>query len=185
MTQQIALQIFRYSWSFLLLVTVLCLILYEDWPETRAGWIASLIVIVPYLLIFGCYYAREHVGSYSGTAYLRVAGASILFCGILTYLYSHLLLRRNWSVLASIRRRQQLVTTGLYAYVRHPMYSSMLLIVLGSGLMVSNYLMISCIPVIALIYYVRAKEEEKLLIINLPDYGSYMQRTKMFIPWLF
>jgi protein-S-isoprenylcysteine O-methyltransferase Ste14 len=185
MTQEVSLLIFRYSWSLLLFITVLYLILFEDWAKTKAGVVTNFIVIVPYLMVFGLYYIRDYIGTYEGTIALRITGATVLFCGMAIYIYSHFLLRGNWSIMASIKKSHQLVKSGLYRYIRHPMYASMLLIVPGSGLLISNYLMLVSTPIVGAIYYIRAKKEEELLTKNLPGYELYVQETKMFIPRVF
>jgi protein-S-isoprenylcysteine O-methyltransferase Ste14 len=184
MTPELSILIFRYTWSFLLIITTLYLMLFEDWPKARAAAITNVIVIVPYLIVFGLYYLRDAIGSYNGSAVSRIVGAALLFAGIMVYVSSHVSLRRNWSVMASIKERHTLVRTGLYRFVRHPMYASMLLIVPGSGMLISDYLMILCTPVVGLIYYFRARQEEALLAGNLPGYEAYVRKTKMFIPWI-
>jgi protein-S-isoprenylcysteine O-methyltransferase Ste14 len=185
MTPELSVLIFRYSWSFLLIITILYLILFEDWPKTKAAAITNFIVVVPYLMVFGLYYLRDSIGAYEGSGTSRIAGAALLFLGVSVYLLSHVSLRGNWSVMASIKEKHTLVTTGLYRYVRHPMYASMLLIVPGSGMLIADYLMILCMPIVGLIYYFRAREEEALLAGNLPGYDRYLRKTKMFIPWIF
>jgi protein-S-isoprenylcysteine O-methyltransferase Ste14 len=185
MTQQTALLIFRLVWSLMLLVTVFYQALFEDWPRQRAGMLANFIVVVPYLLVFGLYFLQVYAGSYAGVSLSRIGGAAVLAAGLCIYLAAHLSLRSNWSMMASVKQGQHLVQSGVYSYVRHPMYASMFLIVPGSGLLISNYLMLISLPLIAVIYYFRARQEEKLLSIHLPGYAAYMLRTRMFIPGVF
>ena len=185
MTQDLALLMFRYSWTILLLITVLYQLLFEDLPKTKAGIIINFIVIVPYLTVFALYYIRDYIGSYEGIIALRITGAVVLFLGVAIYIHSHFLLRGNWSVMASIKKSHRLVKSGLYSYIRHPMFASMLLIVPGSGLLISNYLIIAFIPVVWAIYYIRAKREEELLKEEFPEYEQYIRKTKMFIPGVF
>jgi protein-S-isoprenylcysteine O-methyltransferase Ste14 len=185
MTHEAAQLIFRYSWSILLAITVLWLILFEDRPKTKAGIVANLIVVVPYLTVFGLYYIRNYAGTFEGTTVFRITGAAVLFLGMAIYIYSHFLLRGNWSVMASIKKNHRLVKTGPYGYIRHPMFASMLLIVPGSGLLISNYLIIAFTPVVWAIYYIRAKKEEELLKEEFPEYGQYIRETKMFVPLIF
>ena len=87
--------------------------------------------------------------------------------------------------MASIKKSHRLVKSGLYRYIRHPMFASMLLIVPGSGLLISNYLVIAFTPIVGAIYYIRAKKEEELLKEEFPEYNQYIKETKMFIPGIF
>ena len=182
MSQDIALAVFRYSWGLLLLITVVYSIIFEDWPQAKASLITNFIVTVPYLIVFGLYYLGGYAGTYGGNIGLRITGAVVLFCGMAVYISSHTSLQRSWSILASVKKTHCLVNTGLYRYIRHPMYASMFFIIPGSGLLISNYLMIISTPIIGLIYYLRAKKEEELLVKNLPGYEGYINETRMFIP---
>jgi len=65
------------------------------------------------------------------------------------------------------------------------MYSSMTAIVLGSGLMTDNYLIVAATIVVAMVYYVRAREEEDLLRQEFPEFEQYASKVAMFIPFVF
>ena len=105
--------------------------------------------------------------------------------GLVGYVLSHLWLRQNWSLGASVKEDHQLVQGGPYRLVRHPMYSSMTLIVLGSGLLTGNYLIVASTLIVGAVYYLRASREERLLKGEFPEYGEYARMVKMFIPGLF
>ena len=78
------------------------------------------------------------------------------------------------------------VETGLYHYVRHPMYSSLLFLGWGAFFKHITPLNIVLIVVVSALLVIVAKVEEQE---NIPYFGKayekYMRRTKMFIPWLF
>jgi protein-S-isoprenylcysteine O-methyltransferase Ste14 len=79
-----------------------------------------------------------------------------------------------------------LITTGLFKYIRHPLYLS--LILLGFGILAKNARLIQWI--FALINFVSmiltAKVEEKEMTLKFGDnYKEYMKKTKMFIPFIF
>lgn len=65
------------------------------------------------------------------------------------------------------------------------MYASMTAIVLGSGLLIANYMVILFTPVVGIVYYIRAKKEEALLRGEFPEYDRYAGGTKMLIPGIF
>jgi len=78
-----------------------------------------------------------------------------------------------------------LVQSGIYAYIRHPLYLSVLL--LGTGIMLKDvspvHLLLGTINFIALIF--TALMEEKEMIMKFGDeYRTYMKNTKMFIPFI-
>lgn len=97
-----------------------------------------------------------------------------------------LTLKKKGKAADSFENTTILVRTGVYKYVRHPLYCSLLLI--GTGIMIS----LPAIPQIilgianALALYLTAVIEEKEMISRFGDqYSEYMKDTKMFIPFIF
>ena len=91
--------------------------------------------------------------------------------------------------LKSIRRPAQgghkVVTTGPYAYVRHPMYSSVILIGAGVSLLLGSWWGLLLVPVFMLVLGVRATMEERMLKTELEGYGDYAERVRYrFVPLL-
>ncbi|HTQ08904.1 MAG TPA: isoprenylcysteine carboxylmethyltransferase family protein, partial [Fimbriimonadaceae bacterium] len=90
----------------------------------------------------------------------------------------------NWGVPMTMRAEPELVKTGPYRQVRHPIYTGILLALLGSIPVAGRF----WIPVFAvcLVYFVySAIEEEKLMTREFPEqYPEYRKRTKMFIPYV-
>ncbi len=88
--------------------------------------------------------------------------------------------------LLGIEKTTQLVTTGVFRYIRHPLYSSLLL--LGWGVFFKNPSWAGiCLTLGATAFLVataRVEEAENLLYFG-PAYREYMRRTKMFVPYLF
>ncbi len=77
------------------------------------------------------------------------------------------------------------VEVGLYRYIRHPMYSSLLFLAWGAFLKHITPLTIGLILLVSGLLIVAAKVEERENIRFFGTaYGDYMQRTRMFIPWL-
>jgi protein-S-isoprenylcysteine O-methyltransferase Ste14 len=91
----------------------------------------------------------------------------------------------NFNIVPDVRVEGFLVEEGPYAYIRHPMYSAMLLVVLAlvadspSGLRVATFVLLG-LDVLAKIVY-----EEKLLSAHYPRYTAYMADTKRLIPFVF
>ena len=80
----------------------------------------------------------------------------------------------------------KLVDTGIYKYIRHPMYGSLLFLSLGAMLKHISIVTVILFIVVLLFLILTAKSEEKE---NIKFFGSddndYMKRTKMFVPFLF
>lgn len=88
--------------------------------------------------------------------------------------------------LLGFERTTRLVTSGVYKYIRHPLYSSLLF--LTWGIFFKNFSVAGITLVIAatvfLIFTAKADEAECIQFFGLA-YGDYMQKTKMFIPCLY
>lgn len=94
-------------------------------------------------------------------------------------------IRKN-EPLVGIERTTELVSVGLYRYIRHPLYSSLLFLAWGAfakEITIAS----ACLAVAASIFlFVTAKREEKENIGFFGDsYTAYLKRTRMFIPFLF
>jgi len=75
-------------------------------------------------------------------------------------------------------RAQHVVSTGPYAYVRHPMYSGMVLFFLGVPLLVGSWWGVAMVPVFLVLFAIRIRIEERTLIQGLPGYADYAARVR-------
>ena len=90
----------------------------------------------------------------------------------------------NFRVYPEIKPGFKLITDGPYNYIRHPMYTSVILTVLGISVYLNaplNYLGL-CLTVSAIT--LKALKEEHLISRENPVYEEYMSRTTMFIPYI-
>jgi len=76
-----------------------------------------------------------------------------------------------------------LVTEGLYAYVRHPQYAGLFLVMIGMLIQWPTIITVFMFPVLIYVYYRLSKREEAEMIEQFGDvYRRYIERTSMFIP---
>jgi len=70
------------------------------------------------------------------------------------------------------------ISTGLYRYVRHPMYGTVIIFIVGTTLLLSSWygLLLGLILVVGIAF--RALQEERMLRAELPGYDAYMARVK-------
>ena len=90
----------------------------------------------------------------------------------------------NFRIISEIKDGARLVTHGLYSYIRHPMYFSV--IVMSFALIVNkiNLTNLLLFGLIVVILFLKAKKEEKLWSEKTPSYKGYIKNTKMMIPFL-
>jgi protein-S-isoprenylcysteine O-methyltransferase Ste14 len=82
-------------------------------------------------------------------------------------------------------RKQQLVTTGVYGIIRHPMYLGMLLMFIGIPLLLSSYIGLALGLITIVLAAFRAIGEERMLMREFEDYAAYKKKVKFrFIPFI-
>jgi protein-S-isoprenylcysteine O-methyltransferase Ste14 len=188
-----------YGW----LIFVLWLTLIAYWSlSTRAGmrrigsrWIwwreiairlgfFALVVLALRVAVAGGVLPNAGLYAFNTSVIMGLVGFACSVYGIGLAILARAYLGRNWGAAMSNRENAELVTTGPYALVRHPLYSGMLFAILGSALGQSVFWLLPLIVYGP--YFIRgARREEKLLIEQFPDrYRAYMKRTKMLLPFV-
>jgi len=115
---------------------------------------------------------------------LGAIGAALFAGGIALAVWARLHLGRNWGMPMTQRSEPELITSGPYRFVRHPIYSGLLTAMLGTAL-VDNLLGLIVVAVMIAYFYYCGTVEERNLTATFPDsYPDYKSRTKMLIPFL-
>ena len=118
---------------------------------------------------------------------LSYLGVAVELSCLWLFYRSHRDLGHNWSVSLDLRDRHTLVTTGVYALVRHPMYSGFWLMALGQALLLPNWVAgpAGLIGFGALFFGRVAREEAMMISAFGDEYRAYMGRTARVVPWLY
>jgi protein-S-isoprenylcysteine O-methyltransferase Ste14 len=103
--------------------------------------------------------------------------------GIVGVLLCAASLRRSLTALPIPKEEGKLSTTGLYKYVRHPMYSSVLLLAFGIALHGGSVIKYLLVFSLCLLFYMKSVYEERYLRRKYLDYAQYATRTPRFIPF--
>ena len=115
---------------------------------------------------------------------LQVVGMIVFVSGLALAVWARIYLGRNWGMPMTKKEEPELVTSGPYRYVRHPIYSGLLLAVLGTALATNLYWLIGLVVVGAYFIY-SATVEERLMTSTFPDaYPRYKATSKMLIPFV-
>jgi protein-S-isoprenylcysteine O-methyltransferase Ste14 len=110
----------------------------------------------------------------------------LLFSSIYPGVAGYLMLRNMGKSDRSFENTTVLVKKGIYKYIRHPLYGSLLL--LGTGIMFKDLKAIQIVAGIinAIAVFLTARIEEKEMIARFgDDYRQYMKESRMFIPYVF
>lgn len=112
-----------------------------------------------------------------------LADVATLF-GFIVAIWSRRALGRSWSSEVIVQKEHELIQRGPYALIRHPMYSGLLLMLLGVAIYYGRYPWILIFVCCLFGLYTKSQLEEKLLAKTFPDYENYKRRTKALIPWV-
>jgi protein-S-isoprenylcysteine O-methyltransferase Ste14 len=117
--------------------------------------------------------------------WIRILGLVILLAATTFTLWARLALGTMWSATPTVKQEHQLRTTGPYGITRHPIYTGMLSMLLGSGLLAGEGRSIVAFPVYLVLLQVKIHLEERLMRAEFPDdYPRYRQQVPQLVPGL-
>jgi protein-S-isoprenylcysteine O-methyltransferase Ste14 len=119
-------------------------------------------------------------------SWLHLLSWALLIASAFLAVHGFYLLRQIGKPQGQFEQTTELVTVGAYKYIRHPLYASLLYLGLGSGLKNITWLTGILVLVVCAALYATARVEETENRQHFgPAYEAYMQKTRMFIPFLF
>lgn len=161
---------------------------YRYWPLRVVG-IALVLFVLARIATGTVHFARADAFVFSRTFFtppllLGWVAAVLTALGVLFAIWARVRLGRNWSSVPAVKEGHELVTDGPYRYVRHPIYTGILLAALGYALTGTLFgfliLIIACI-----LFFRRIGKEERIMLELFPDaYPAYQARTKRLIPFV-
>ncbi len=113
-----------------------------------------------------------------------VPGALLLALGGAVGLAGALALRANLTPFPRPRADSDLVQHGIYARVRHPLYTSVMLASLGWALAWQSLPALAVALALVPFFHAKARREERWLRAQFPGYADYEKRVKRFVPWV-
>jgi protein-S-isoprenylcysteine O-methyltransferase Ste14 len=112
-------------------------------------------------------------------------GDAMALAGLAVMLWARVTLGRNWSGGVVLKEDHELVTSGPYRFVRHPIYSGLLLLLLGWAVWRGRTVGFVGLAVLLVLFWIKARAEEQLMIQHFGDaYRSYKARVKALIPYV-
>ncbi len=123
---------------------------------------------------------------WQNTLAIKLIADSLTFIGLLIMLWARKTLDKNWSADIVLKENHDLIISGPYAFVRHPIYAGLSLMVLGVVIYVNTLAFTIFFIIFFFGAYYKAKKEEKLLISHFGEqYVTYKKRVKTLVPFFF
>lgn len=115
--------------------------------------------------------------------FLLTVGMLAIISGTIINILGRMQLKGNWANHIKIYEDHQLITKGVYAFVRHPLYASIILMLYGGSILYANWFSAIFVTIVFIPFMVyRAKQEEKLLANEFQEYAAYQKQVGLFFP---
>jgi isoprenylcysteine carboxyl methyltransferase (ICMT) family protein YpbQ len=115
---------------------------------------------------------------------VRFVGFGLFILGLALAVWARLFLGRNWGTPMSEKVDPTLVTTGPYRYIRHPIYSGLILAMVGTALAVTIYWLIVALLAGSYFVYSAIVEERNMTRLFPATYPAYKKSTHMLVPFI-
>jgi protein-S-isoprenylcysteine O-methyltransferase Ste14 len=122
----------------------------------------------------------------AGTLWVRGLGLAVLVASTVFTLWARLSLGTMWSMAPKVQGDRHLRTRGPYAVTRHPIYTGLLGMLLGTTLLIGLGQWIVLFPAGLIVFEVKIRMEERLMLATFPDeYPRYRRLVPQLVPGLF
>ena len=116
---------------------------------------------------------------------LVLLGPILVAAGLGFAVWSPRHLRRNWSVNVVVKEDHELIRTGPYRHVRHPIYTGILLAFLGTALSIGEWRGLLAVPLVAISFVLKSRMEERRMRETFPEYVEYQRETAALVPFVY
>jgi protein-S-isoprenylcysteine O-methyltransferase Ste14 len=159
----------------------------NNWQVGAVVRIAIFILVLLFLRVPVLFHliVNIHTKSFYTNPFVGFIGLVIFLSGCALSIWARVNLGKDWGMPMTEREKPQLITSGPYAFIRHPIYSGMILAMLGTTIVVTIFYIIPFVAVTIYFFYT-AKVEERDMLREFPDkYKDYKKRTKALIPFIY
>ena len=147
--------------------------------------IAPLLVGVVLLRADRTLFRMLSVRFVPATAGWQEIGAAVTVAGVALAIWSRFYLGRNWSASVTVKRGHELIRSGPYSVVRHPIYSGFLLAILGTAIYQGEVKGLLALVLASVTWKIKSLHEEAFMVTEFGDqYAQYKRDVKSLVPWV-
>ncbi|MDH4133215.1 MAG: isoprenylcysteine carboxylmethyltransferase family protein [Gammaproteobacteria bacterium] len=151
----------------------------------RGGWwVAAQFALFALIVAMPRWIGQEPLAGGRGEL-MFVAGILTMVAGVVVSVLGGLTLGKSLTPYPRPLAKSALRTTGMYAWVRHPIYSGIVLATLGWALYHRSVAMLVWVPVLLLFFDRKAAREEVWLSKKFPGYAAYRRRVRKLVPGIY
>jgi protein-S-isoprenylcysteine O-methyltransferase Ste14 len=146
-----------------------------------AGVRVAILVVVPTLACLRVFRGHAPIDN----PWLQRIGLALFVAGLAFAIWARVYIGRNWGSPMSQKADPELVTSSPYRRIRHPIYSGIILAMIGTAVALSPFWLVP-VAILGGYFVYSATREERYMTERFPDtYPAYKRSTKMLIPFLF
>jgi protein-S-isoprenylcysteine O-methyltransferase Ste14 len=156
------------------------------WRGTRGEWYAVGQVVLMGLVFFGPrHYSGWSLRPFPIPTICTSIGVGLLLFGTALLVAGFRRLGANLTPLPYPKEKANLIESGPYRFVRHPMYSGGAAIAFGWALFVQSWFTLLYALILAVFLDIKSRQEERWLAMKYPGYGEYQRRVRRLIPFIY
>jgi protein-S-isoprenylcysteine O-methyltransferase Ste14 len=165
--------------------------LHRKKTKRRESMAQRMLYLFPLILAF---YLLNHSGFGYGwlgarfvphTGLVEWLAVLLTAAGVAVACWARFHLGANWSGVVTLKENHELIRTGPYRTIRHPIYTGILLAFLGNAVLVGQLRGLLGLAILWASFYIKARREESFLAQEFgPNFNEHIQRTGMFLPKL-
>jgi protein-S-isoprenylcysteine O-methyltransferase Ste14 len=142
-----------------------------------------LLAVLPYFVSGHSEIVRQRF--LPNTLEIRTIGALIVLAGCGFAVWARFVLGTNWSGTVTVKENHELITRGPYAWVRHPIYTGVLLALLGNAVVAGRIAALLAVGAVMLAFWLKLRIEERFMMETFgQQYVTYKRHVKALIPYL-
>lgn len=154
-------------------------------PGMKSKKQKNYIFVGVQILLFVVYFLIPQNNNGAEIIYFAYIGTTILFTGVFLIMAALIQLNKNISALPTPVTNAQLITTGVFKFIRHPIYTGIFLSGLGYGLFMDDIGKVLMSLILLIFFDMKSNYEEEKLKEKFPGYILYQNRTGKFTPPFF
>jgi protein-S-isoprenylcysteine O-methyltransferase Ste14 len=156
--------------------------------QKASGWFLYWIlsVIGALLIVFAVHFPTFSIPLIQSSPTLHLSGFLVAVLGLCIAIWARITLGKNWSSRVTFKEKHELITTGPYRWVRHPIYTGITTMCLGTAIYFGVLIGFIAMIFFFLSFWIKSKQEEALMIKHFPkEYKNYKKNTKAIIPFIY
>ena len=122
---------------------------------------------------------------YTATPFTFWLGVAVMLAGFAFTAWARIVLGRNWSSTVTLKENHELIVSGPYALVRHPIYTGLMIMFVGTAVAIGQWRGVVAVVLVLISFLIKLRIEEQWMTeLFGAQYDAYRKRVAMLIPWV-